>query len=67
MTAHEPTVMVYDGQHNQTHKHNTRHGVRYRNHWYASYKCPVCGAVASHRKLPIVCTGDSITPRRRKR
>jgi hypothetical protein len=34
MSKHEPTQMVYAHRSNQKHAHNTRHGVRYRNHWF---------------------------------
>ena len=59
MPKHEPAEMVYAHRSNRKHAHNTRHGVRYRNHWYNVYKCPVCNRHASHKKQPIVCRGGS--------
>jgi hypothetical protein len=57
MGKHDATEMVFSHRSNRKHRHNTRKGVRYRNHWYAVYKCPVCGRTASHRRRPIICRG----------
>jgi hypothetical protein len=55
---HEPTAMVYSHRSNKKHRHNTRHGVVYRNHWFEVFRCPHCGRTASHKPRPIVCRGD---------
>jgi hypothetical protein len=57
VTKHAPTKMVFSHRTNQKHKHNTRRGVRYFNHWFSVYKCPVCGLRASRKRQPIICRG----------
>jgi hypothetical protein len=57
VAAHEPTRMVYSGQSNQKHAHSTKHGVKYRNHWFNVYKCPACGRTAARKRQPIICRG----------
>jgi hypothetical protein len=56
---HEPTEMVFAGRSNRKHKHVSARGrIRYCNHWFDVYRCPVCGRRASHRRKPYICRGD---------
>jgi hypothetical protein len=64
---HEPTRMVFAHRSNAKAKHNTRFGTRYFNHWFKIYRCPRCGAYTDHRRQPIICHGNRITPERKKR
>ncbi len=57
VAGHEPAAMVYSHKSNRKHKHNTRNGIRYFNHWYNVYKCPICGLTAARKRQPIVCRG----------
>ncbi len=52
------TEMIYSHRSNRKHKHSTKHGVKYRNHWYDVYKCPICGKLESHKKKPYICKGS---------
>jgi hypothetical protein len=63
-TPHESTPMVWSHRDNSKHKHNTRHGVRHRNHWFNVYKCPACGRTAALRRQPIICRGVPLPPLR---
>lgn len=58
MATHKPTMMIYSHRSNHRHAHSTRHGVRFRAHWFAVYKCPACGRHASHKRQPIICRGN---------
>jgi hypothetical protein len=66
LPEHEPTRMVYSHRSNAKAKHNTTNGTRHFNHWFKMYRCPKCGRVTSHRKKPITCYGNRITPKRYK-
>ncbi len=52
---HAPTQVVYSHRGNAKHAHNTRKGTVYRNHWFNSFKCPVCGMAWRGRKT--MCRG----------
>ncbi len=55
---HDPVEAVYDGRNNHKYRHVSARGrIKYCNHWYKVYKCPVCGQTFSHKRRPIICKG----------
>jgi hypothetical protein len=61
-TEHAPVEMVFSHRNNQKHKHVSAMGsIRYCNHWFRVYRCPVCGKTACRQKRPIICRGYETT------
>lgn len=55
--SHPAIQAIFSHRDNGRHKHNTKHGVKYRTHWFNVFKCPTCGRCFSKRRQPITCTG----------
>ncbi len=58
---HEKAEYTWAGMSNAKHKHNTRRGTRFFNHWFQVFRCPVCNRMRPRKSRAKYCTGDEST------